>query len=473
MTTRWQVAASNTVEHACRTRWRTQLARGAGAVIAVTSLLAAVGTSATAGPPGQWTQITRAHNGAASNLGLARGKDGKLHVLWAGPTRRPYTAVYDTPISPAGVAGPKQPVVSGWVRLNPPAAVALPDGSVHALISGQKTNSTTDPNAGINEVVGPGGWQLGARAFGSAPITDPSNADVRTAVLKSGQLVTVWKSAASMLFQSGVEPSTQPDDISVPKDAGVNVVIAVDAANGSAVIAYKGVTTGNSFFRRILPALAAPSVTPGSKVEGPSIASRAGGGVYAAYVVGGAVRLLRFGGKAIPVPVPKGARALTAGLAAGPDGRLWVFYGDERSTYVTRTSKAVGGFEPVQALKSPPGTVQYFRLEGEGSAGPLDLFADVTIDGQTKDGSYHTQVWPALSLRVTAKQSATGTRVTVRVTDAGDGVKGAKVTGLPGGSKTTGATGSIVYVAKAGTNGRLALMATKPGYVSAKGTVSL
>jgi len=118
-------------------------------------------------------------------------------------------------------------------------------------------------------------------------------------------------------------------------------------------------------------------------------------------------------------------------------------------------------------------------LEGEGSAGPLDLFADITVDGKTKDGSYHQQVQPALSLGV-AKQlvkskrgKVTGVRVTVRVADAGDGVAGAKVAGLPGGPKTTGATGSIVFIASAGKRGTFALTATKAGYVAAKGKLSL
>ena len=44
----------------------------------------------------------------------------------------------------------------------------------------------------------------------------------------------------------------------------------------------------------------------------------------------GYARLVRFGGKPRAVPVPKGAHVLTAGLAAGPDGRLWIYYGTRR-----------------------------------------------------------------------------------------------------------------------------------------------
>lgn len=452
--------------------------RTAGLLAAMVALVA-LAASASAGPPGHWTQITRAHNGARSNLGLARGKDGALHVLWAGPARGPFTAITDTRISPAGAVGKPQAVVSGWNSVQPPAAAAAPDGSIHVVISGQKVNSNTDPYAGLNEAVGPGSWSLGAHAFGVFQLTVPSNADVGTAVLKSGQLVSVWRSATTLLFQAGVDPSTQPQNIT-PPGLAESPAIAVDQGSGDAVVAYRNASSGATFFRRVLTSLGAPQTMPQAKALAPSIAARGGGGVYSAYTPDGTrVWLLRFGGQPRPVPVPKGSRVLTAGLAAGPDGRLWVFYGNEQQTFVTRTSKAVSGFEPVQTLKSPPGTAQYFRLEGEGSPGPLDLFADVTVDGTTKDGSYHTHVFPALSLSVAKKElqdnqgKLTGVRLTVRVTDAGDGVQRAKVAGLPGGARTTSAGGSIVVTVPAGKKGSFALTATKAGYVPAKGAVSL
>jgi hypothetical protein len=383
------------------------------------------------------------------------------------------------PISLAGSVGRLQTVVSHWTGVHPPAAVTASDGSIHVVFSGQKVSSNSDPYAGLNEAVGPGSWKLGAHAFGNVSLTEASNADVRIALLKTGQLVSVWTSAAATLFQTGVDPSTQPQNITPQNGAGANVVIAVDQANGDAVIAYHSVT-GSNFFRRILPTLGAPQAMPQAKMDALSIAARAGGSVYTAYTPDGTkVWLLRFGGQPRPVPVPKGARVFTAGVAAGPNGRLWVFYGNDQTTYVTRTSKAVSCFEPVHRLASPPRAVQYFLLEGEGSAGPLDLFADVTVDGKTKDGSYHQQVRPRLSLAV-AKQlvkdtqgKVTGVRVTIRVLDACDGVAGATVTGLPGGSKSTNATGSIVFTVAPGKKGVFALTAMKAGYVGAKGKLSL
>lgn len=439
------------------------------------SLLACVAVPASVGAPpaGSWKQITHAHNGAKANLGLARGKNGVLHVLWAGPSKRGYTAIYDTPISLSGAVGKAQAVVSGWVSVQPPAGAAAPDGSIDAVISGQKTNANDDPFSGLNEAVGPGSWKLGPKAFGHSSLSVPSSADVAAGLLKNGQLITAWQSAAKFLFQVGTDPSTPPQDITPPTLAD-DQVLAVDTKSGAAVVAYHGPNDGQNYFRQIAPSVGQPQAIAGSKGDGPTIAARAGGGIYTAFFDGGRVVLLQYGGKARKVPVPKGARVLTASVAAGPDGRLWVYYGDEQTTYVTRSSRHVSGWEPVQALKSPPKTVQYFRLEGEGSAGPLDLFADITVDGQTKDGSYATHVQPKLSLRATKKATKNGaTLVTVHVTDAGDAMAGAKVKGLPGGTKTTDAKGTVIVTFPKGKGGSFSLTATKAGYVAANGKLSV
>ena len=71
-----------------------------------------------------------------------------------------------------------------------------------------------------------------------------------------------------------------------------------------------------------------------------------------------------------------------------------------------------------------------------------------------------------------AKKAATnGTRVSVRVVDAGDPVAGVRVSGLPGGAKTTDATGTVVLAV--GRKGAFAITASKSGYVSAKARVTV
>jgi hypothetical protein len=133
---------------------------------------------------------------------------------------------------------------------------------------------------------------------------------------------------------------------------------------------------------------------------------------------------------------------------------------------VTRTNKAVTRFEPVQSLRTPSGVASYVRLEGEGSGGPLDLFADLGFFKNSNDGSYHQQVRPLLSLVATKRTLRRGKlQVTVRVLDAGDPISGARVTGLPGGAKTTNARGIVIATLARRT---IKLTAAKSGYVGAR-----
>ncbi len=439
------------------------------AVAAALATLAALALPASAGPPGRWTQISH----FTSRVGLARAKDGTLHVLWAGPLGIPYTAVYDTTASPSGAVGQPRAVLTGWKAVNPPAAAVAPDGSVLAIVSGARTDSPQDPTVGLNAFTGPGTWKLGAHAFGCC---NAANADVGAAVLSDGQPVTVWVSASRLHLQVGVDPATQPPDITPPGFAS-NPSVVVDQRSGDAVIAYHGAGGGGhggDYFRRVVPSLGPPKPIGAGNVDVPMIAARAGGGVYGAVIQipnWTKVWLVRYGGAARAVPLPKGAQAFWAGVAAGPEGRMWVYAADKQHVYVTRTNKHVNAYEPVQTLTLPPGN-DGAVLQGEGSAGPLDLVGLLTYHG-AKDGAWHTQVLPALSLAAAKAKRGATVRVSVRVVDAGDPVAGARVSGLPGGAKTTDASGSVVLTVPATRKGSFALTATKAGYVAAKGQRSL
>src|SRR5206468_525112 len=105
---------------------------------------------------------------------------------------------------------------------------------------------------------------------------------------------------------------------------------------------------------------------------------------------------------------------------AGPEARLWLMWDRNGKVYATRTNHAATKIEPVSALK-PPGSGSVYELDGEGSAGPLDLIAN---DGQ---GLWHQQVRPRLGLTAASRKTGRGRVITFRVVDAGDPVGGATV----------------------------------------------
>lgn len=436
-------------------RWRGRIAFG---IVSVMLLIAPAAGAF------QWHHITR----EASDIGLARTGDGVLHVLWAGPARIPYTSVFDTTITPAGKLRSPQSVLSGWSAVNAPDAVVTPDGRVHVLVGGAKTGALGDATAGINDIVGPESWTFPAAAFGNAPgASSAGNAEPRAAVLPGGQIVSVWQTGLDDFAQTGTDPVASPQSIRVDATFA-SPDVAVDRATGQAVAIFND---HNAYtYRTVAPTLGPPVRIDNPPFPGelPALSARIGGGLFTTLIAPSfdRVKLLWLGHGSRALPVGRGTKVVSAGTTPGPGGRMWVFWGNEQTTYVTRTNRAATAFEPVRSFPNPPHVAQLFKIQGEGSQGPLDLFAGLTIDGAQLDGVYQAHFLPRLTLTVAGRIGDTRFgRLRARVTDAGDPVAGATVT-TPLGPRTTNAHGLAYFSGRFTTP--FTVTADKPGYVSAK-----
>lgn len=154
-----------------------------------------------------------------------------------------------------------------------------------------------------------------------------------------------------------------------------------------------------------------------------------------------------------------------ANVGAAPDGRLWLMWEQNGKVYATRTNKAGTRIGPPSVLKPPSGGSIY-RLNGEGSAGPLDLIAN--IQAGRSQGLWHQQAWPRLQLAANAKATVSGRTITFRVLDAGDPVAGATVRAA-GRRLTTAPNGTATL--KQATPARVEATASKAGYVSVSTSV--
>jgi len=123
------------------------------------------------------------------------------------------------------------------------------------------------------------------------------------------------------------------------------------------------------------------------------------------------------------------------GLAAGPDGRLWVFWDRDHKVYAARTNPAATKLGRIVSIKPPKGTGAIYRLNAEGSAGPLDLLALAEAKGGL--GYFHQRILPGLTFTAQPKTVKKGKKVTFKTSDAGKPVKGAKVTFKLGKKKLT------------------------------------
>jgi hypothetical protein len=195
--------------------------------------------------------------------------------------------------------------------------------------------------------------------------------------------------------------------------------------------------------------------------------------VFAAYSADGThVRLLRYGGGTVAVGSRKGTGAKRLGVATGPDGRMWVMWGDDSGggIAVTRSNKAVTRFEPIQHVN--PNAFGLARIFGDGRLGPLDLLVDEipTVKGSPPPaGLYYRRLLPLLSAgqKVTKVKSKSGKllgfALKVTVSDAGDAVQGATVS-AKGTHGKTGKNGVAILSLPASAAGATTVKVTAPAY---------
>jgi hypothetical protein len=410
-----------------RRQLRSRAATGAVLIgIAGLALTAAAGGVA---PGTAWSRISGGPTqatAAGGQLGLARTADGTLNVIWnrgTGPT-----SIFDTRISSDGTIRGTTTVASGWAGNGGLALLVLPDKTLRLFAAGMSNAHAA--SGGINMLSAPAGggsWTLVPNAvWGGA--TANAAAYLGATLTSTGEIVTSWPD----YFHVGLDPTSAPTLIHPDMASSP---LATDHATGAVVTA--GITiagSGGAFVRQVLPS-AGPSLLLASATQERStgLAARVGApGVYISYATlnGQAVRLARYGGTT--QTVARGSGLVTAKVFAGPGGRLWVAWMVFRGTeiYATRSNEAVTAFEPVQMLTLPdPSTNQgVSALQGEGSVGALDLFADMTIG--TEAGFMHTRVLALFTLKASVGGPAKGQKnapVSLSLRDAGDPVSAATI----------------------------------------------
>ncbi len=420
----------------------TLIALTAAAAVAALTLVAGTSraSTATAGP--SWTRVSGPTQ-PGNQLGLARTADGVLHVIWNRGNSS--TSIFETRLSAAGKAIGTSTVASGWNGNGGLALLAMPDKTLELFAPG---------TGGINA------FKAGSRGGDWVPQSDAGwggaiaeSAYVIGATLtKDGQPVTAWRGNAA----EGVPPSSIPQ---AGYEGGMaESHLATDAATGAVVL--EGETNagqGGDYVQQILPSRGPRVVlAPLAKDWSEGVAGRIDApGVYVAYADGRTVRLYRYGG---------GSRRLATGpywsatVCAGPEGRLWVAWGDNADgLFVTRTSRAAGALEPVQKLRVPAGPGLTF-VQCEGSAGPVDLFAD-------SGGFFHAHLLAELSLRAQASKG----KVTISVRDAGDPVVGATIV-VGGRHLKTAANGTVSVALRPGS---YSASASATGYAPASARFSV
>ena len=447
-----------------------------GAAVAAFAVLVVV-AGAQAGPRGQWTRLP----GTVINFaepGLARTQDGVLHVVY---TRRNGTKedLIHLEISPAGKAGADAVALGGWSAMSHPDLLRMPDGSLRAFVGGIRSTNVGETNKRLSTATAPASgapWTLKPGDVVQAPSAYATGV-TGAGLAKDGTPISTWSGSPGLGFHYGIDASTPDGKIPQSGCCLYTPEVAVDAASGQAWVGFhSNESAGPGLYvnaigpngpqggRRLAQGsvVGKSSIYPGNRT---SLTGRIGaGGVYLFYGQGyptfKTLALWKVD-TAKPHLVIKADRNEHANVAAAPNGRLWLMWEQNGMIYAARTNRAATKVGAVNTIRPPSGATIY-RLNGEGSAGPLDLVANMQAAGG--QALWHQQVWPKLSLTGSRKGSTIG----FRVTDAGDPVSGASVKAGGKTLKTNAAGRATLAKAPAG---RVTASASKAAYAPATATI--
>jgi hypothetical protein len=397
-----------------------------------------------------------------------------LHVVYTRKSGSKEDLVH-LEVSPAGKLGPAAVAFGGWSGMAHPDLLRMPDGSLRAFFGGIRSTSPGETNNSLNTATAPAAgtpWTLTPGKVAqstSAYATSVTGAGLA----KDGTPISAWAGSPGLGFHYGVDPNQADRTIPQSGCCLYTPEIAVDAASGQAWVGfYSNENASPGLFanaigpngpqagRRLAPGSVTgkSSINPGNRA---SLTGRIGaGGAYLFYGQGyptfKTLALWKVD-TAKPQLVLKADRNEHANVAPAPQGRLWLMWEQSGTIHAARTNKSATRLGAVNTLRAP-GSRTIYRLNGEGSAGPLDLIVN---DGKAL---WHQQVWPKLTL--TGKR--TGKAIVFRVLDAGDPVAGATV--KAGGKTLKTAANGRAQLGNAPA-GRVQAAASKPGYAAASAAV--
>lgn len=452
------------------------------------SLLAAVPIALVLAPSAQaagWQRVTAPDGANTDQVGLLRTPDGTLHVAWRHRNGSLEDLLHTT-IGAGGKLGATTPIVTGWANVQNPALVSVP-GGIRAFWGALRSTNTNDPIDTIATALSPNGgssWALqptsvvpdDAQAYAS-----PASA----AVLRNGTPLETWFGTFGVWVHAGLADTPGSNhNLQAPLGCcGYDSNIAV-GADGRPVVTWFSNATGH--LGVYAQGVAADGSPLGSPVNMPGtsdmavgqtgrtpIAARAGGGVYVATGAGypslNRVRVWRVGAQRSTV-VGKASGGTSATVAADADGRIWVAWEDDRGAdprvYARRSNRSGTAWGATVDVGRPKGAAGAYHLDASAIGSSLDVLTSFVLGSGSPLATYHRRVRPGLTLKAKpgAVRRGKDVKVTFRVLDAGDPVKGAKVR-AGGDSAKTNAKGRVTLTVHAGK--RATARATAPGYTGA------
>ena len=400
-------------------RMRTTFALASVAGLALSLLggaAASAGTTQPKAPAVRWSRVTPAGTGIIDDIGLARGRGGILHVVWT-TDRTPNQAIMDTPVAANGAVGGPTAIARFFLATDPDATVTR--NGLTAIWNGIKTN-TPASSQGTFQAVRPlagGRWTVPAAHVAPLPAVPFTSSSDTATTGSDGKPWVAFNGTDSLAVDHFGHPEVElgPTSTCCVIEPG----LATDGRTGTTWVTYASLIRGHQgVFARPLLATGRPAgpgqLLPGSVTGGSIIVpeQRVGttgrgpgrGGVYAVYERGfpfaRALEVDRLGSRTPTTVATLGGTGEQLGgstLTATPGGRLvvaWFFgRGTPPALFVRISNATATAYGKVQRVPLPPGTTTVWKVYISAQATKIDVFALVTLRGNTKDTAYwHAQI---------------------------------------------------------------------------------
>jgi hypothetical protein len=384
------------------------IATVSGALLATASSVTAAAPAGPAKAPraGHWTQVTFADLENFTDIGLVRGPNGVLHVLWTDGNNGAMV-VRDTPILANGTV--RKPVpITGHL-----SSATFPD----ATRSGRTMYAFWNqiPNRGGATGTAVASWPANARGWKVSTVKPAQNTNWDFGVAAAtgadgkpwvafvdGGGFEVWHNghatrqipvSGCCVYQAGIGADSRTSTAWLTWFSNVTNHFGIEAQR----LNESGVRVGRS--------LHMPGSSKGNAAVSTDERTTATGlghhlpGVYLTYLAGyptaQKVELMRLGAKR---PTTVATRFGTSGstLAADPSGRLWVAWfvsGLNPTIWLRRAGSGASRFGPTIRLSVPKGTSTLWKIYLNAQANRVDVLALVSI-GSRKPAYFATQVLP-------------------------------------------------------------------------------
>jgi hypothetical protein len=385
-------------------------------------------------------------------------------------------------------------VLSKWNLIGEDPTIFAIGSTRYVAFTGDRENSNSDPyNAGVEDyATSQDGktWTLGPGSLSQT--TNASQAAGTSVINSAGTPITAMALDGGVKYHVGIDtsnrPAASPDsntsatgfsaDAGVGRDAKTGQVWALWASGNG------GAKKDGVWAQPIIPSLGTLIHAPGSYAGGGSTsygveqdlsaASRTGGGVYTAYVTSAqkSIDVWKVGAKKPFATLADHNGPSDVVVTPGPAGRIWVYWRDASGWHATRSNKAATRFGPITSVSIPKGDSSNFLIAGTGPSGPLEAVALITTGSNTNEVVVR-QILPILSVSASPHAVKRGHSFTVKVTDAGDPVKGATVH-FDGTKKKTNKKGEATFKVPGGAStGKSKVSASLGGYGGASTKVTI